>query len=272
MGTGGVETCRSLRPASTLRFPAVQRLCPSGEESRRWRDRHGKEGVAGSSPAEGFTNRCYGAVLLFLEWIRVTTSLMHRGSPSQASVVRSSGEPRDRGSRCGRPRRDHPPWWAGRVLSGYRSIWRTARVAGALAHRGWSWSWAPPAYTTSWDLTRSRRWTAPPQRLGSFPTACEPATHRSHRRGPRAVSRRGGPRSRWHGGRVPRDRRAARSQGRAEGAAAGARRRRDVPCPAPAGVARAAAIDYPSVIPVYEAGEAGGLLFIAMRYRTAVEA
>ena len=34
----------------------------------------------------------------------------------------------------------------------------------------------------------------------------------------------------------------------------------------------AAVIDHPSVIPVYEAGEAGGLLFIAMRYRTAVEA
>ena len=34
----------------------------------------------------------------------------------------------------------------------------------------------------------------------------------------------------------------------------------------------AAAIDHPSVIPVYEAGEAGGQLFIAMRYRTAVEA
>ena len=74
--------------------------------------------------------------------------------------------------------------------------------------------------------------------VGSFLTQRDPATHRSHRRGPRAVSRRGGPRSRWHGGRVPRDRRAARSQGRAEGAAAGARRRRDVPCPLPAGVAR----------------------------------
>jgi hypothetical protein len=44
VGTGGVESCRSLRPASTFRCRAVQRLRPSGEESRRWRDRHGKEG------------------------------------------------------------------------------------------------------------------------------------------------------------------------------------------------------------------------------------
>jgi hypothetical protein len=57
VGTRGVEPCRSLRPAAISRSAAVQRLCPSKAESPRWRDRHGKEGVAGSSPAEGFRNR-----------------------------------------------------------------------------------------------------------------------------------------------------------------------------------------------------------------------
>ena len=41
---------------------------------------------------------------------RVTTSLMHRGSPDQASVGRLFWRARDRGSRCDRPRRDHRPF------------------------------------------------------------------------------------------------------------------------------------------------------------------
>jgi hypothetical protein len=33
-GTGGVERCQSLRPAPVTRCAAVQRICPSGEDSR----------------------------------------------------------------------------------------------------------------------------------------------------------------------------------------------------------------------------------------------
>jgi len=98
----------------------------SEEEPPRWPDRHGKEGVAGSSPAEGFKNRAAarfscsrsGSGDHFLDAQRVA------GPGERGHIVRRG---RDRGSRCGGSRGDHPPWWAGRVLSGYRSIWWAAR-------------------------------------------------------------------------------------------------------------------------------------------------
>ena len=111
LGTGGVETCRSLRLAPAMRCFAAQRFCTFGKDSPRGRDRNGKEGVAGSSPAEGFTNRAAarfscswsGSGDHFLDGQRVA-------GPSECGhIVRRA---RVRGSRCGRPRRDHPPWWA----------------------------------------------------------------------------------------------------------------------------------------------------------------
>ena len=119
----GNRRCRNVPVATAChgnRCPAVQRLCTSGEESPRWRDRHGKEGVAGSSPAEGFTNPAAarfsrswsGSGDHFLDAQRVA------GPGERGHMVRRA---RDRGLRCARPRRDHPPSSVGRVLSGYRS-------------------------------------------------------------------------------------------------------------------------------------------------------
>ncbi len=56
----GYRRCRNVPIATAcpaMRCVTEQRFCTSGEHSPRWPDRHGKEGVAGSSPAESFRNR-----------------------------------------------------------------------------------------------------------------------------------------------------------------------------------------------------------------------
>ena len=57
VGTAGVETCRSVRLPRPLDASPVQRLCPSVEELLARPDRHGKEGVAGSSSAGATESR-----------------------------------------------------------------------------------------------------------------------------------------------------------------------------------------------------------------------
>ena len=73
-----------------------------------------------------------------------------------------------------------------------------------------------------------------------------------------------GSRPRRHGRRLPR-RAHAGPQGRPQGAAPSWPRTQPS-ASASCGVAAAASIDHPNVIPIFEAGEADGRLFIAMRY------
>ena len=91
MGTGRVETCRFLPPAQATRCAAVQRVCPSGED----RCYGGTAMVRKGSPVRvrqraSQTALRRGSLVLGVD--QVTTSLMDRGSPVQASVATSSGE------------------------------------------------------------------------------------------------------------------------------------------------------------------------------------
>ena len=97
-----------------------QALCLLYRVARTGPDRHGKEGVAGSSPAEGFTNRA--AARFSCSWSGSADHFLDaHGVASPGECWHTVRRAWDRRSRCGRPRRDHPPWWVGRVLSGYRS-------------------------------------------------------------------------------------------------------------------------------------------------------
>ena len=80
------------------------------------------------------------------------------------------------------------------------------------------------------------------------------------------VPDRGGRRPRRHGHRLPGHPALARAPGRAEADRPRARRRRDFRERFQRESRMAAAIDHPNVIPVYEAGEEDGRLYLAMRW------
>ena len=91
VGTGGVEMCRSLRPAAAARCAAAQRfsrLEAASSDARTAMVRKGSPVRVRQRASETVLRR--GSLVLGVD--RVTTSLMDRGSPVQASVATSSGE------------------------------------------------------------------------------------------------------------------------------------------------------------------------------------
>ena len=115
MGTGGVEKCRSLRVATEMRCAAAQRFCPSGEDSPRSRDRHGKEEVGRFESGRGlngfagiFAPRASSAQVIE-EHQRNTAALDRvRGSPvTRPRVVRGGCRLRSASRSSSRRKQQH---------------------------------------------------------------------------------------------------------------------------------------------------------------------
>jgi len=112
-------------------------------------------------------------------------------------------------------------------------------------------------------LAGGARWSAGQWPAGRRPVGWVPCWHRGNGgRVPPGAADRG----RGDGRGVPRHRREAGADGRAEGRRAGAGRRRGFRERFIRESRAAAAVDHPHIIPVYGAGEAGVILYLAMRY------
>ena len=146
----------------------------------------------------------------------------------------------------------------------------------AMVSRSSAWTRRSTAGSTYWRPAARRRHRpviARPDPCVDGPVALRwPSGHNHHPR--RATARRlahglydrGRPRSRRDGRRVPRVRRPAGPAGRAEADHARDGAGRALPRPLPRESQLAASLDHSNVVPIYDAGEADGHLYIAMRY------